>query len=470
MPTPHYDRLSALDAHFLDLEDAGVHMHVAAVLVCDAAPLTHPDGGLDIDRIRGSVASRLHEIPRYRQRLAWIPLEHHPVWVDDASFNIHYHVRHVCLPQPGDPRQLKRLVGMITSQKFDPSKPLWEIWVIEGVEDGRLAVVARSHHCMVDGIAGVGVLRVLLRPEPNASFEPAPRWRPRPAPSDARLAVDSLLRRVREPFDLAVAARRALANPARAWRSALDAVRGLSESISALQPASPTPINPEHVGPHRRVDWLRLDLDAVKRVRTQLGGTINDVVLATVAGAMRRYLRAHHVQLRGLHFRVMCPVSVRASGAERTSGNRVVMLVVELPLDERDPRRRLAHVVETTSALKESKAAHGSELIEAIGDQTTTSVVTETMRMATRLRVFNMVVTNVPGPPLPLYLLDAPVVAAYPLVPLYENQALGFALLSYAGGLFVGLSCDWDRVGDLHEVAAAFAEAFDELRKAASHS
>jgi hypothetical protein len=192
-------------------------------------------------------------------------------------------------------------------------------------------------------------------------------------------------------------------------------------------------------------------------------------VLATVAGALRRYLRAHQVKLRGLHFRVMCPVSVRASGAQRTFGNRVVMLVVELPLDERDPRRRLQRVIGTTRALKDSKLAYGSELIEAIGEQTTTSVVTETMRMATRLRVFNMVVTNVPGPQLPLYLLDAPVVAAIPLVPLYANQALGFALLSYAGGLYVGLSCDWDRVGDLHEVTAAFAEAFDELRKCASH-
>jgi len=467
MSTPDYDRLSALDAHFLELEDAGVHMHVAVVLLCDAAPLTRADGGLDVDRIRDSVASRLHEIPRYRQRLAWIPLEHHPVWVDDASFNIHYHVRHVSLPRPGDARQLKRMVGLITSQKFDPSKPLWEIWVCEGVENGRFAVLARSHHCMVDGIAGVGVLRVLLRPEPDASIEPGPRWRPRPAPSDTRLAFDSLLRRTREPFALAAAARRALADPLRAWQGAHDALRGLGESLSALSPASPTPINPEHVGPHRRVDWLRLDLDDVKRVRKHLGGTINDVVLATVAGAMRRYLHAHHVALRGLHFRVMCPVSVRASGAQRAFGNRVVMLVVELPLDERDPRRRLARVIETTSKLKESKVAQGSELIEAIGDQTTTSVVTETIRMATRLRVFNMVVTNVPGPPMPLYLLDAPVVAAYPLVPLYENQALGFALLSYAGGLFVGLACDWDRVGDLYEATAAFSEAFDELRQAA---
>ena len=461
-----YERLSALDAHFLELEDEGVHMHVAAVLVCDAAPLTRTDGGLDIERIRASVESRLHEIPRYRQRLAWIPVEHHPVWVDDASFNIQYHVRHVGLPQPGDERQLKRLVGLISSQKFDPSKPLWEIWVIEGVEGHRFAAVARSHHCMVDGIAGVGVLRALLATEPAAAPGPARRWRPRPPPSGARLLTDAMLRRAREPFELVDAARRALASPAPALRSARDAVLGLGESFATMRPAAATPINPAHIGPHRRVDWVRFDLDELKQVRRRLGGTINDVVLATVAGAMRRYLRAHRAKLDG-EFRAMCPVSVRTAGSDGAFGNRVVMLLVPLPLDERDPRRRLARVIATTSALKESKIGQGSELIEEVADLTTTSLVTETIRLATRLRTFNMVVTNVPGPQVPLFLLDAPVLATYPLVPLYENQALGLALLSYAGALFVGLSCDWDRVRDLHDVARALADSFEELRKAA---
>ncbi|RIL05034.1 MAG: hypothetical protein DCC71_11950, partial [Proteobacteria bacterium] len=160
MTAPHSERLSALDAHFLELEDAGVHMHVAAVLVCEAEPLTRADGSLDVDRIRSFLDAQLHAIPRYRQRLAWIPVENHPVWVDDASFNLQYHVRHVSLPRPGDERQLKRLVGMLSSQKFDPTKPLWEMWVIEGLEGGRFALLARCHHCMVDGIAGVGVLRI----------------------------------------------------------------------------------------------------------------------------------------------------------------------------------------------------------------------------------------------------------------------------------------------------------------------
>jgi WS/DGAT/MGAT family acyltransferase len=465
---PHSERLSALDAHFLELEDAGVHMHVAAVLVCEAGPLTRADGTLDVDRIRAFLEAQLSAIPRYRQRLAWIPVENHPVWVDDARFNVQYHVRHVSLPRPGDERQLKRLVGMLSSQKFDPTKPLWEMWVIEGLEGGRFAVLARCHHCMVDGIAGVGVLRVLLRPSPSDHFERGPRWKPRPAPGPARLAADAVLRRVREPLELAGAARRALADPAHAVRGARDALLGLGETFSALRPASPTPLNPEHVGPHRRVDWLRFDLEEVKRVRHRLGGTINDVVLATVAGALRRYLRGHGVDLRTLAFRVMCPVSVRSEDASGALGNRVVMLVVELPLGERDARRRLARIVETTAALKNSKSAHGSELIETVADWTTTALVTETMRLATRLRVFNFIVTNVPGPQLPLYLLGAPVVATHPLVPLYANQGAGIALLSYAGGLFWGLTGDWDRVADLHELASALGDSFDELRKAAT--
>jgi WS/DGAT/MGAT family acyltransferase len=320
---------------------------------------------------------------------------------------------------------------------------------------------------MVDGIAGVGVLRALLRPEPNRPFRPARRWRARPTPGRARLVTEAFARRAREPLDLASAARRALENPSRALKSAWEATLGLGESLSALRPASPTLLNPLHIGPHRRVDWLRFDIDAVKDVRRRLGGTMNDVVLATVAGALRQYLRAHRVPLKGLDFRAMCPVSVRRSEAENALGNRVVMLIASLPVDEHDPRRRLERVIATTRELKASHVPQGSELIEEIADWTTTSVVTETIRLATRLRAFNLIVTNVPGPPVPLFLLDVPVLQAYPLVPLYENQAMGIALLSYAGGLFWGLTSDWDRVPGLHEIALGLANAFEELRKGA---
>jgi diacylglycerol O-acyltransferase len=463
MANAHYERLSALDAHFLELEDDSVHMHVAAVLCFEAAPLTLADGRLDVERIRGCLASRLHEIPRYRQRLARIPLERHPVWVDDPSFKIEYHVRHVALPRPGDERQLKRLIGLLMSQKLDAGKPLWEMWVIEGLEGGRFALLARCHHCMVDGIAGVGILRVLLRAEAGASFEPAPRWRARPAPGPLRLIGEAFARRVREPLELAGATRRALGHPGRALRGAWDATLGVGESLAALRPASPSPFNPPHIGPHRRVDWLRFELGAVKEVRRRLGGTLNDVVLAVVAGAMRSFLRSQRVPLGRLDFRVMCPVSVRGSDARDALGNRVVMLVAPLPVAERDPLRRLQRVIETTRELKASRAPRGSELIEELADWTSTSLVTQTIRLATRLRVFNLIVTNVPGPPVPLFLLGAPLLASYPLVPLYENQAAGIALLSYADGLFWGLTSDWDRIPELHDIALALGDAFREL-------
>jgi WS/DGAT/MGAT family acyltransferase len=320
---------------------------------------------------------------------------------------------------------------------------------------------------MVDGIAGVGVLRVLLAPEVRTSFAPAPRWHPRPAPGPARLATAAFARRAREPLELAGAAARALTNPPRAVRSAWEATLGLGESLTALRSASPTPLNPAHIGPHRRIDWIRFDLDAVRSVRRRLGGTLNDVVLATVAGALRPYLRAHRVALRTLDFRVMCPVSMRPASVEGALGNRVVMLVAPLPLAERDPRRRLERVIETTRALKASRVPQGSELLEDLADWTTTSLVTETIRLATRLRAFNLIVTNVPGPPVPLYLLEASVQATFPLVPLYENQALGLALLSYTGGLYWGVTSDWDRLSDVHDFALGLKTSFDELRAAA---
>jgi WS/DGAT/MGAT family acyltransferase len=279
---------------------------------------------------------------------------------------------------------------------------------------------------------------------------------------------EAFSRRAREPLELAGATRRALQHPSRALQSAWEATLGVGESLIGLRPASPTLLNPEHIGPHRRIDWMRFDLEAVKEIKRQLGGTVNDVVLATVTKAMRQYLQAHHVALKGLDFRAMCPVSIRRLDAGDALGNRVVMLVAQLPVDERDPRRRLDRVIATTRALKASHVPQGSQLIEDLADWTTTSVVTGTMRLATRLRAFNLIVTNVPGPPVPLYLLAAPVLAAYPLVPLYANQAFGIALLSYAGDLFCGLTADWDRIPDLHDIALGLTDAFDELRKATS--
>jgi WS/DGAT/MGAT family acyltransferase len=466
----HYERLSALDASFLEIEDVASHMHVAATLLFDAAPLRCAHGGVDMERIRAYIASRLHFIPRYRQRIAYVPLERHPVWIDDDRFNLFYHVRHTALPRPGEERQLKRLCGRIMSQKLDPTKPLWEIWVVEGLEEDRFALIAKAHHAMVDGVSGMDLLTVVLSPTATSDFEPGPPWLPRPAPSPTELIFGEAYRRA---GGIGAAASRMACTVRQPWtalREARDALAGIVETLGmSAAAASPTPLNPS-IGPHRRFDWARFDLDTVKAVKQRLGGTVNDVVLATVSGAARQFLAARGLPVDRLDFRAMVPVSVRAASEHRTLGNRVANFIAPLPVDEPNPIERYRKVVRATAQQKGSRVIHGTELIEEIGNWTSTTVLTQLMRMATQFRPFNVVVTNVPGPPIPLYLLEAPLRETYPMVPLFANQALGFALFSYAGSLFWGLNADWDAVPDLHDFATALHAELDVLRVAAEHA
>jgi WS/DGAT/MGAT family acyltransferase len=462
-----WERLSALDASFLAIETPESHMHVAATLLFEAGPLRTADGGLDVERIRAHVASRLHLLPRYRQRLAWTPWYRHPVWVDDPRFNLFYHVRHTSLPRPGDLRRLKRLCGRILSQKLDPTKPLWEIWVVEGVEGDRFAMVAKVHHCMVDGVAGVDLLTLVLRPTPDAALEAVVPWTPRPAPGPLRLLAGETAHRAALPLRLLGVATAAARHP-------LDAVERVLRQASAtvslfargFTPTSVTPLNTP-IGPHRRFDWLRMDLEAVKRVKTRLGGTVNDVVLALVVGALRRFLARRGVDPGGVDLRAMVPVSVRVAAERGGVGNRVANFLADLPMRERDPAARLARIAATTERLKRSGEAAAEEVFEQLGDWTTTALVSELMRLSTRLRAYNVVVTNVPGPPVPLWLLGARLEEAYPMAPLFDNQAVVFALFSYAGGLFWGISAEWDEVPDLHELVEAVGSELAALRRCA---
>ncbi len=460
----HFERLTALDASFLAIEESASHMHVAATLLFDAAPLTLPHGGLDSERIRSFVASRLHLVPRYRQRLAWTPRTGHPVWVDDDRFNIVYHVRHTALPKPGSERQLKRLVGRILSQQLDRGKPLWEMWVVEGVEGNRFALIAKAHHCMVDGISGVDLLAALLSLAPDEVPGEAPAWIPRRVPSALELVAGEVRRRAEQPLRLLGAAAEMLRRPLGALGAVGDAVASVAETLtSGLSAASATPLNVP-IGPHRRFDWLQLPLDDLRTVRRAFGGTLNDVVLATVAGGIGRFLERRGIRTEGLDYRAMIPVSFR-TGAERgTLGNKVSLLLASLPLGERDPYRRLIRVIETTVRLKTSRQAHGTELLEELADLTATELLTQTVRLAVAMRTYNLVVSNVPGPPLPLHLLGARMTAVYPTVPLYANQGVGIALFSYAGDLYWGFNADWETVPDLHELVQDMAAAFDELR------
>jgi len=470
MAYSHYERLSALDATFLAVEDDNAHMHVGAVALFDAAPLLGADGFLDMDRIRRVVEVGLHRVPRYQQRLATIPLFGYPVWIDDNHFNLTYHVRHVRLPHPGNERQLKRLAGRIMSQQLDRGKPLWELWVVEGVEGDRVALITKAHHCMIDGVGSVELTGTLMRmtPEIDHQMSDPQRWIPRPAPTPLQLLIGELGRRAAEPLAALGVLRRALTDPRAAVDALSNAVLGVGEALGAgLQPASPTPLNTT-IGPHRRFDWLEMSLDAVKDVKTRLGGTLNDVVLATVSGALGRFLHTRGLQVEKLDFRAMIPVNVRTQADRESLGNRVTMIVARLPLAERDPRLRLQRVSETTRQLKGSRQGLGVQTLEDVSDWTLTTLFSGFVRLSTASRPYNVVVTNVPGPQFPTYFLGAPTRAVYPLVPLNRGQALGIALFSYNGGLFWGFNADWDAVPDLHELAEAVHKEFELLRNAAA--
>lgn len=468
----HYERLSALDAAFLEIETASCHMHVGMALLFEAGPLTKHDGGLDIEAVRRFVASRIERVPRYRQRLQLVPLQRHPVWVDDEGFNINYHVRHTALPRPGSEGQLKQLIGRINSQKLDRHRPLWEMWFVEGLADGRFALLGKVHHCMMDGASGVDVMAALLRFDAEVPELPEPEpWRPRPAPNRSELLGGELRRQGSRARGVVERLMHMREDPQRAIDGLKDAASNVLSTIgSGVVPASPTPLNPSQIGSYRRFDYTELALDEAKRIKRVLGGTVNDVVLATVAGALRGYLLdAKQIDVAPLDFRVLMPVNAR-NGKSAGLGNRVSVMLARLPLEEADAATRLKKVKELTEEAKRSGQHQGAELVEELGDLTGTMLISQSMRIATRIRSYNLVVTNVPGPPIPLYLLGAKLEATYPVVPLYLNQALGVAVFSYAGKLFIGLNGDWDRLADLELLPRLFEQAFAKLGEAAERA
>jgi diacylglycerol O-acyltransferase len=468
VPRYTYDRLSALDNSFLVLERPNAYMHVASTLVFEAGPLRRPDGGIDADAIRALVEGRLHRIPRYRQRLAWIPFESHAVWVDDDQFQLEYHVRHTSLPRPGSDEQLKRLSARIMQQHLDRARPLWEIWIVEGLDKDRFALVTKVHHCMVDGISGVDLMKVLMNlvPESPPDEEP-PRFVPRPAPSGLELLRHEWMRRAALPLSLARGLGRVVTEARDARRELGTRLRAAAETLGAtLRSPSSTPLN-RRIGPHRRFDWMAMDLADVKAVRQAFGGSLNDVVLTVVTGAVRRFLERRGVPPRGLDFRVMAPVSVRSSEEAGALGNRVSAWIVPLPLASDDPREQLAAIAAHTAQLKEQRSAVGAEVLTRVADWTPSQLLALGARNATRLLPFNMVVTNVPGPQVPMYMAGARLLETYPHVPLTDSLGLGIALLSYDGRIYWGFAADYDVVPDLAEFVDGTRASLAALLRAA---
>jgi diacylglycerol O-acyltransferase len=459
----YYERFSALDASFLGFEDQNAHWHEAAVMVFDAKPLRSADGGLDFERILNNYEWSFETVPRYRQRIAKVPFLDHPVWVDDPSFNVRYHIRQIALPRPADERILKRVCGYLLELPLDMAKPLWEVWIVDGLENDQFAIVMKIHHCMADGISGLEILQALLGAQPFSRKGTPPAWTARPAPRGLELVQAEINRRLRAPLELIAA----LKERDEALDNARDALEGLIEASKlGWRPASKTPFNPKSIGPHRRFDWTHLSLGRIKETKAQLGGTVNDVVLATAAGALGHFLREHRTPTNDIDFRTLIPVSVRTK-KEKKLGNRVAMIMAELPVGERDPVARLQQVIETTQRLKGSKQALGVAWLERLADKIGGRFFTQLSRSATRNRPFNVAITNVPGPQFPLYFLESKLNAIYPMMPLFPNQALALAVVSYDGRVFWGFNSDWDALPDVHDLVEGVGEQFGELHAVA---
>lgn len=466
-----YEPLAAQDASFLAFEGADTPMHVGVVALLEEEPLRGSHGGVDIDRLRRHVEARLHSVPRYRQRLASTPFDGRPIWVDEPRFDIRYHVRRTSLPRPGGDAELKELAGRLFSQHLDRHKPLWELWIVEGLAGGRCAMILKAHHCMVDGLAGVALLSALLSAAPCDAPEPAPPFVPRALPRPVELALDDGVRRLVAPWSVLRGAVAAALEPRETAEDALRTGRAILESVQAgFRRVRPTPLN-RPIGPHRRIEWSSIGLDEIRDVRKRLGGTVNDVVLAVVAGAVRSFLQQRRFDPRGLDYRVVVPVNMRGTEAAEASGNRVSAWFLSLPLDARTPLERLRRVQAETERLKGSRAAHGTDLLIRFADWSGSPRLVELgTRFTARLRPYHLIVSNVPGPPIPLHLLGARLESVYPQLPLFEHQGLAVAAMSYCGRVNFGLVADADLVPDLPWIGAALGDSFRELHRTAEQA
>ncbi len=457
----NYDRLSDQDNNFLLWERPGLPMHLAGLQIFKAGPLLNDHGGIDFEKVRKMTIATLHRVPRYRQKLAWIPREDKAVWVDDAHFNPDYHIRHTSLPRPGSEDSLKSLMGRIMAQPLDRSKPLWELWVIEGLEGDRFATILKTHHCMIDGAAGVDLASRLFSVDPNATIPKAPAYHPRPLPSGVDLWGDEMKRRVLQPLNAATDIK-AFLRETGDIRSDLEKMsRAVGDMLGLkVNPASSTPLNGP-VGANRLFEGIKMPLDDLKAIRQTMGCSLNDVVLAIVTGALRKYMIRHQVRPGELDFRVEIPVNVRRVSENQQFGNRVSSWLLRLPLGEKDPLKQLRIIHQATQELRETKHADVVEILHDV-----LSWLSLDIQNAAK-GLMNMIVTNVPGPPFPLYFLGAELLEAYPIAPLLENLGLSTGLFSYNGNVFWGLMADYDRVPDLKNLAVFIESSFEKLKKAA---
>ncbi len=453
---PSYDRLTVLDEMFLHLEGEDTHMHVGGVAVFKGGP---PDYEDVLDMVR----SRLQLVPRFRQKLAFVPFGlGRPAWVDDPHFNLEYHVRHTALPAPGDRDKLNRLAARIMSQQLDRTKPLWEIWFAEGLAGDRFALISKTHHCLVDGVSGADIMSVILDLDREPQRSPVETWHPRPEPTADQLLIDAVRERLTSPAEVIRTIQSAATDPGGVPARVMESARAVGAFLGNSFAAPPTSLN-QSIGPHRRFETVLADLNQLKRVKNAFGGTVNDVVLTVVAGGIRRLLELRGEAVDDLELRAMVPVSVRADHERGSLGNRVANMWASLPIYEPDPVERLRIVSDEMKDLKNSGQAVGAQLLTTLGEWAPPTILAQAARVVARQRAFNLVVTNVPGPQLPLYTLGREMDEVYPVLPLTDTTTLGVALLSYNGTIGFGLLGDYDTARDLEQLAEGIEKSIAEL-------
>ncbi|MBA2241143.1 MAG: wax ester/triacylglycerol synthase family O-acyltransferase [Solirubrobacterales bacterium] len=465
MAQRHLDRLSGLDVSFLTNETSSSHMHVGAILVFEGPPPSYTD-------LIAHVHSRLHLVPRFRQKLSFPPVPtSRPYWIDDPTFNLEYHVRHSALPSPGSEEQLRRTAARIFSQQLDRTKPLWEIWLVQGLTRGRFALISKTHHALVDGVSGVDIATVLfdVTPVPQ-KLEPDGPWLPNPEPSGAGLMARDAAGLAQAPIGIARRVEQATRHPRRTARGIAEAAEALGQvSWSFANPAPEVPLNVE-IGSHRRFEWVRTDLGHFKKIKNACGGTVNDAVLTVVAGGLRIWLQNRGIRTEGMELSAQVPVSIRTDDKQGQLGNQLAAIRGPLPVYVGDPVARLGVVREAMDGIKESKQALGAEVIARFNDFAPPTLLAEAARINFSTRLFNLVVTNVPGPQLPLYMLGRELQDVFPVGFLPANHALFVAIMSYNGAVNFGLLADYDSMHDLDVLARGIETSITELVEAAEEA
>jgi len=452
------DRLSPLDAWWLHLEREIQQLHVDSALLFEG-PAPSPA------EFAGAIESRLDLVPRYRQRVLRVPLDlGRPVWADDPRFRIGDHVRHATLARPGTDESLRDLAAGLMSEHLDPSRPLWESWLVDGLDGGRWAMVNKTHHSMIDGISGADISDVLLDRDVQAQARPAAPWTPAAEPSSVRLASSALGDMFREPLEeLGQVFARAVRAPLRFTGQTAAELYGLAHvGEKVIWPES---VLDGPIGPMRRWGWARADLSDIKKVKNSFGGTVNDVILAAIAGGFRTFLAARGEDVGGRTVRTMVPVSMRTPEEHGRLGNRVSAVFADLPVGVSDPAERLAAVTRQLSSLKSSGMAMGVDGMLNATDLVPGTLFALGARLAARLpqRAISTVTMNVPGPQVPMYLLGHRMTELFPYIPLGADIRITIGIASYAGRLTCGVTGDFDAVPDLQVLCDGIESATEEL-------